>query len=215
MKFITFEGGEGSGKSTQAKLLNQAFSNNKIASILTREPGGTEGAEKIRNLLIDDKSPKWHPITELLLVNAARYEHAKNLIEPSIEQGKIVICDRFVDSTMAYQGFGHKIGKKLPALMHNFTMQGLSPDLTFILDIDPKIGLKRVHEKDNNRFERLDIEFHERVRRGFNEIANLATERCVLIDASRNINLIHADIINFVNFKLQLKLKTAEFSEAN
>ena len=214
MKFITFEGGEGSGKTTQAKLLLQSFKELGKEAIYTREPGGTESAEIIRDLITSEKSPKWSPIAELLLINAARYEHARHVITPAIEQGKTVLCDRFVDSTMAYQGFGHKIGRKLPAIIHNFTMHGLSPELTFILDINPTDGLARVKAEHRNNFEKLSLDFHERVRRGFQEIAELATERCVLISASKSVTDIHKIIIETINERSNLGLKVAEFSSA-
>jgi dTMP kinase len=207
MKFFTFEGGEGSGKSTQAKMLHQAFTEAKIDAILTREPGGTDSAEVIRNLLIHGEA-KFHPITELLLHNASRYEHAKDKIIPALQNGEVVICDRFVDSTMAYQGFGKKLGKKMPALLHNLLMEGLAPDLTFILDINPEDGLKRanLNNQDNN-YEKLGLEFHTRVREGFLEIANLAKNRCVIISASSSIAKIHQNIIDTINSVANLNLK--------
>jgi dTMP kinase len=206
-KFITFEGCEGSGKSTQASLLHKAFINSNIESILTREPGGTDSAEVIRNLLLHGES-KFHPITELLLHNASRYEHAKNLIIPALKARKTVICDRFVDSTMAYQGYGHKIGKKLPALLHNVLMEGLAPNITFILDIDPKEGLERAKTKSNHdNYEKLGIEFHTRVRNGFLDIANMAKDRCTLIKPNKDILNIHKEIINIVNSSTGLDLK--------
>ncbi len=199
MNFITFEGGEGSGKSTQAKMLHQAFIAAKIDSILTREPGGTDAAEAIRNLLIHGEV-KFHPMSELLLHNVSRFEHAKDVIIPALKKKQIVICDRFVDSTMAYQGYGEKVGRKLPALIHNLLMEGLAPEITFILDINPTEGLRRanMNNQDNN-YEKLGIEFHTRVRDGFLEIANIAKNRCVVINASDNISNIHKIIIDTIN----------------
>jgi dTMP kinase len=208
MKFFTFEGGEGSGKSTQAKMLHQAFVNAEIDPILTREPGGTEAAEIIRNILIHGKN-KLYPITELLMINAARYEHAKDKIIPELKNNKIVICDRFVDSTVAYQGYGHKLGRKMPALLHNLLMEGLAPDLTFILDINPAEGLRRASEnKQDNNYEKLGIEFHTRVRDGFLEIASLAKTRCIVIDANNSISKIHRTIIETINSVTDYNLKT-------
>jgi dTMP kinase len=149
-----------------------------------------------------------------LLINAARYEHTKNLIEPEIQKGTTVICDRFVDSTMAYQGFGHKIGKKLPAIIHNFTMHGLSPDLTFIFDLDPEQAFARIEIKNKDRIEKMSLEFHQRVRRGFQEIAGMAIDRCIVIDATKSIQDIHKIVISCINERAKLKLKSAEFSEA-
>lgn len=207
MKFFTFEGGEGSGKSTQAKLLHQAFELAKIDAILTREPGGTDAAEVIRNLLLHGES-NFRPITELLLHNACRYEHAKDKIIPALKKGQIVICDRFVDSTMAYQGYGHKLGKKTPALLHNLLMEGLVPDITFILDIDPKDGLSRAKTVgDHDNYEKLDLEFHKRVRAGFLDIASKATDRCILIESGSDIAKIHSDIVKLVNNSANIELK--------
>jgi dTMP kinase len=209
VQFFTFEGGEGSGKSTQAKLLAKVFENNKIEAILTREPGGTESAEVIRNLLLHSEA-KFYPITELLLLNASRYEHAKSKIIPALRAKKMVVCDRFVDSTMAYQGYGHKLGKKMPALLHNVLMEGLVPDITFVLDIDPKEGLLRASVKsEHDNYEKLDLDFHNRVRNGFLEIANMAKDRCVLIQSGRNIFDIHQEIVNVVNTAAELDLKPA------
>ncbi len=208
MKFITFEGGEGSGKSTQAKLLHESFIKSTIPSILTREPGGNEAAEEIRKLILNSTTG-FLPMTELLLHNAARYEHAKKTIFPALKSDKYVICDRFVDSTMAYQGFGHKLGKKNPALLHNLLMEGLAPDLTFILDISPEEGLKRtLKREENNIYEQLGIDFHKRVREGFLEIANLAKNRCIVIDATQNVDKIHKNIVENINSIFGLEIKS-------
>lgn len=207
MRFFTFEGGEGSGKSTQAKLLHQSFEKAKVEVVITREPGGTESAEEIRNLLLHGDS-EFFPVTQLLLHNASRYEHAKLKIIPAINDKKIVICDRFVDSTMAYQGYGYKLGKKLPALLHNMVMEGLAPDLTFILDIDPAEGLKRAKDRaQHDNYEKLDLSFHTRVRNGFLDIAKMAQGRCVVIDANDDMSNIHHKIIEIVNECSDIKLQ--------
>lgn len=207
MKFFTFEGGEGSGKSTQAKMLHQAFMNAEIDPVLTREPGGTDAAEMIRNLLIHGEN-KLYPITELLILNAARYEHAKDKIIPALKNNKVVICDRFVDSTVAYQGYGHKLGRKMPALLHNLLMEGLAPDLTFILDVNPEEGLRRANENNqDNNYEKLGIDFHTRVRDGFLEIASLAKNRCVVISSNNSISNIHRSIIETINSVTNYNLK--------
>lgn len=208
MSFFTFEGGEGSGKTSQAKYLYQAYISSNIDSILTREPGGTDSAEAIRELLLNGKQ-KFYPLTEALLINASRYEHAKAKIIPALRNKQVVICDRFVDSTMAYQGFGHKLGKKIPALLHNLLMESLVPDLTFILDIAPEEGLRRAKlaNKIPDNYESLDLDFHRRVREGFLEIAAIAKDRCVLIDASQNVIEIHKQIITVINAATGLDLK--------
>ncbi len=206
-KFFTFEGCEGSGKSTQAKLLHQAFEQAKIEAILTREPGGTESAEEIRNLLLHSNS-SFHPLTELLLHNASRYEHAKNKIIPALRGKQIVICDRFVDSTMAYQGYGHKLGKKFPAMLHNMFMEGLAPDLTFLMDIEPERGLSRANARSSyDNYEKLDLDFHKRVREGFLEIAAMAPNRCIIMNSNDKISDIHHKIIDIVNVAGNFNLK--------
>jgi len=205
MVFITFEGIEGSGKSTQTKLLAESFT--KIGSdvVLTREPGGTEIAEKIRNFILENDG--FEPITELLLHNAARYEHITHLILPALKSGKIVICDRFVDSTMAYQGYAMKVGKKIPAIIHNLCMERATPNLTIILDLDPEIGLSRSQKRsDNNRYDKLDLSFHTRVRNAFIDIGKIANNRCFVIDAARAKSVIHSDIITIINDSLDYNL---------
>ena len=209
MNFFTFEGGEGSGKSTQAKMLYSSFVDAGIDTLLTREPGGTESAEVIRDLLINSSST-FHPMSQLLLHNASRYEHATNKIIPALQNNKIVICDRFVDSTMAYQGFGQKLGKKIPALLHNLLMEGLSPNLTFILDIDPEKGLKRATKNGTDNYEKLDLDFHRRVRNGFLEIANLAKNRCIVINANNSASEIHNMIIENINAIAGFDLKSTK-----
>lgn len=205
MIFITFEGIEGSGKSTQAKMLAEAFQSKGKEVVLTREPGGTELAEKIRNFILETEG--FQPVTELLLHNAARYEHVANLIRPSLDAKKVVICDRFVDSTMAYQGYAMKVGKKLPALIHNFCMEGVSPNLTIILDLDPTVGLNRSKSRGvQNRYEGYDLEFHTRVRNAFLDIAKIAPTRCFVIKAEMDANEIHKEIIALVNDLFTLNL---------
>jgi dTMP kinase len=205
MIFITFEGIEGSGKSTQAKMLAKAFEAVGKEVLLTREPGGTELAEKIRTFIMDNHDFK--PMTELLLHNAARYEHIANVIAPALKAQKIVICDRFVDSTMAYQGYAMKLGKKLPAILHNFCMENTSPNLTFILDLEAEIGLERSKKRGTqNRYEDFDLEFHRRVRNGFLDIAKLAPSRCFVINALRDISAMHTDVISIIQELFDFKI---------
>lgn len=206
-RFFTFEGGEGSGKSTQAKLLHQAFIHRNIESVLTREPGGTESAEVIRDLLLHSKVD-FYPITQLLLHNASRYEHIKSKIIPALSENKIVICDRFVDSTIAYQGYGHQLGKEFPALLHNICMENVNPHLTFILDIDPKKGLERAKSRSTlDNYEKLDLSFHNRVRQGFLEIAANAPHRCIVISSENNISQIHQQIIDIINISTKFDIE--------
>jgi dTMP kinase len=206
MTFITLEGIEGSGKSTQAKLLAQAFQEADQETILTREPGGTELAEKIRDFILTNSG--FEPITEVLLHNAARYEHTVKLIEPSLKAGKVVICDRYVDSTMAYQGYAMKVGKKIPAIIHNICMEGVSPNITLIMDLDPEIAMARsLKRNNNNRYDLLGKDFHQRVRNGFLDIAKMASKRCIVIEADGDELSIHNEIIAIINLMLGLQIK--------
>lgn len=194
--FITFEGLDGSGKSTQAKMLYESLCKKNVDALLTREPGGTKIAEKIRDLMVHNEL---QPMTELLLVNAARYEHVIEVILPSLRSNKTVICDRFVDSTMVYQGIAQKLGKRLPAMIHNLIMEGVTPDVTFIIDIDPEIAQGRLQERtDHNKFDRKSPEFHKKIRQGFLEIARIAPSRCIVLDGSHSVDKLHQMIISMI-----------------
>ncbi|PIR38467.1 MAG: dTMP kinase [Alphaproteobacteria bacterium CG11_big_fil_rev_8_21_14_0_20_39_49] len=210
-KFITFEGGEGGGKSTQCKLLKEAFNNRNIDVTLTREPGGTKGAEQIRKLLVTGDIDKWDSITETLLHLAARQDHVRNLIKPSLESGKFVICDRFSDSTIAYQGYAHGLGLEKIESLQKQILGDFSPALTFILDISIKDGIARAAKRGNteNRYEKMGKEFHSNVRKGFLEIAKKEPERCFVINANDSVEIIHKKIIEIINKKLSLYLKEA------
>ncbi|MCE3233284.1 MAG: dTMP kinase [Rickettsiaceae bacterium] len=207
-KFITFEGGEGGGKSTQSKLLVESFQKSGYDIIHTREPGGTEGAESIRELLVTGEVNRWSPITETLLHLSARQDHITKLILPALQAGKHVISDRFSDSTMCYQGYGHMLGNGIINQLHNLTIGTFKPDLTIILDIAIDTGIDRAVKRRGleNRYERMDKSFHERVQNGFREIARQEPGRCVLIDASGTIKDIHKQIIDTANEKLGLGL---------
>jgi len=192
--FITFEGIEGCGKSTQAKLLYNWLTGKGKETILTREPGGTEGAEEIRKLLLKDRNEFFPPFAEVCLYMAARSFHVENLIRPSLESGKWVICDRFTDSTLAYQGFGRGIDIKLLELLNNKATGGLKPDITFLIDVPVDVGLSRISKRKNDRIEKEDISFHERVREGFLKIAKENPERVVIIDGTEPIEVIFEKI---------------------
>ena len=177
--FITFEGGEGTGKSTQCRLLADVLTKSGKACLLTREPGGSPGAEEIRNLVVNGQTARWDAMTEMLLFMAARRDHLLKQIWPAINDGKIVICDRFLDSTLAYQGYGY--GKN-PEAIHNINTVyqmiagDFKPDLTFILDIDPAEGIRRSrdrsgHAQSEQRFESMDLSFHYNLRQAFHEIS--------------------------------------------
>ncbi len=185
-RFITFEGGEGSGKSTQAPRLAERLIETGFVVTLTREPGGTAGADAIRALLVEGEASRWDPETEALLHFAARRDHVTRVIEPALAAGGWVVCDRFTDSSMAYQGYGHELGSKFIRTLAELTLGDFRPDLTLILDIDPDIGLKRAGQRSSGeaRYEGMGIEFHRRLRAGFIEIAEADPGRCILIDAS-------------------------------
>ena len=165
--FITFEGGDGSGKSTQVNLLKDYLDNLNFETIKTREPGGTPSAEILRDLLTTGEVEKWTPMSEALLMWASRYEHLIQVIEPALNSGKNVICDRFYDSTYAYQGVAHNLGIDKMEKLKKIIIGDIEPDVTFVLDIDPKVGLKRSLDRSNqeNRFESYNIDFHNKFMR--------------------------------------------------
>lgn len=205
-KFITFEGGEGSGKSTQSKLLVEYIQNQGIEVVHTREPGGTEGAEAIRSLLVNGEPGRWDSVTEVLLLAAARRDHVMRKIRPSLESGTWVICDRYVHSTIAYQGYGHGLGLDFITMISNMTIGRVLPCLTFFLDINPMDGLKRAHSRNagEDRFENMDIAFHETLQHGFRSMAAAEPERMMAIDASQSIEAIQQQIIDTVSKKFNL-----------
>ncbi|WP_264684875.1 MULTISPECIES: dTMP kinase [unclassified Wolbachia] len=197
--FITFEGIDGSGKTTQSELLanyfKQIHGENNV--VLTREPGGTDFAEKIRGLLLKDNID---PISELLLLISMRHEHMKKLILPALLEGKIVICDRFIDSTIAYQGYGLGVDLSLIRDLHKL-VEIKYPDITFILDIDVQVGLSRA--KDKNKYEEMSIDFYHKIRKGFQEIAIKESNRCNVITgiADKDNNKVYSEIIDVIRKK--------------
>ena len=199
--FITFEGGDGSGKSTQVNLLKDYLDNLNFETIKTREPGGTPSAEILRDLLTTGEVEKWTPMSEALLMWASRYEHLIQVIEPALNSGKNVICDRFYDSTYAYQGVAHNLGIDKMEKLKKIIIGNIEPDVTFILDIDPKVGLKRSLDRSNqeNRFESYNIDFHNKIRSAFLEIAKKNKNRCVVVDASLNEQEIKNLIITVID----------------
>jgi len=199
--FITFEGGDGSGKSTQVNLLKDYLDNLNFETIKTREPGGTPSAEILRGLLTTGEVEKWTPMSEALLMWASRYEHLIQVIEPALNSGKNVICDRFYDSTYAYQGVAHNLGIDKMEKLKKIIIGDIEPDVTFILDIDPKVGLKRSLDRSNqeNRFESYNIDFHNNIRSAFLDIAKKNKDRCVVVDASLNEQEINNLIISVIN----------------
>jgi dTMP kinase len=184
-RFISLEGGEGAGKSTQARLLAAALAAEGLPVLRTREPGGSPGAEAIRGLLLGDAVAQWDGVAECLLHFAARREHVTATIRPALEAGMWVVCDRFADSTLAYQCFGQGVPRGVWDKLADVALDGLRPDLTLVLDIAPAQGLGRaIARGDANRYERLGQDFHARVHAGFRAIAAAEPERCVLLDAT-------------------------------
>jgi dTMP kinase len=184
-RFITLEGGEGTGKSTQAKRLAVALETHGIKCTVTREPGGSPGAEEIRKLLVEDEPGRWDALTETLLIFAARADHVSRLIRPALAEGKWVICDRFTDSTYAYQGVGRGLDREIIRRIESAAIGDFRPDLTLILDLPVSIGLERAAARRSRetRFEKFDAAFHEKLRAAFRDMANRHAERCVLIAA--------------------------------
>jgi len=207
-KFITFEGGEGAGKSTHVRLLADALRGAGLGVVETREPGGSPGAEQIRELLIHGEVARWDAMTEALLHFAARRDHVARVIQPALASGDWVLCDRFADSTMAYQGYGHGLGLEVIEQLTAMTLGALAPDLTVILDLPVGEGLRRAERRQGggSRYERMDQAFHERLRSGFLAIAERDPERCLVIDASLPIDAVHQAAKEAVSARLNLEL---------
>ncbi len=184
-RFITLEGGEGAGKSTQATALRALLEARGRRVVATREPGGTPGAEEIRALLVTGDPGRWDACSEALLVFAARRDHVEKVIEPALARGDWVLCDRFLDSTLAYQGYARGLGPGAIEALHALAIGRLRPDLTLLFDLDPAIGLRRAAARrgGEGRFEAQDLAFHQRLRAGFQAIAQAEPERCKVIDA--------------------------------
>jgi dTMP kinase len=195
--FITLEGGEGAGKTTQSALLAEALVARGIPVLRTREPGGSPGAELLRGILLGG-STDWSPPAETLLHFAARAEHVAKAIRPAMQAGTWVICDRFFDSTLAYQGYGQ--GADRGFIVALIGLLGIVPDRTVVLDVPESVAAERMRQRggDTDRYERLDGAFHARVRQGFREIAAADPKRCVLLDASGDIQSVHTAIMTAV-----------------
>jgi dTMP kinase len=189
-RFITLEGGEGAGKSTQIAGLAKRLEDAGVAVISTREPGGAPGADTIRSILVSGDTDRWDPMSEALLNFAARREHLIRTIWPALERGHWVLSDRFADSTMAYQGYGHGIDRELIGALYRAAVGDFRPDMTLMLDLPVSEGLARANQRNGaagaaeDRYERMDEGFHERLRAGFLAIAAAEPDRCVVIDAA-------------------------------
>src|SRR5262245_51623438 len=196
-RFITLEGGEGAGKSTHARLLTEWLRGRGHEVVQTREPGGSPGAERIRELLVTGSVDRWTPATETLLHYAARADHLERTIRPALVAGRWVVCDRFADSTAAYQGYGHGVPQDFVAALYRAVVgEDGGPDLTLILDLPVEEGLRRAGGRhgDENRYEQMAVAFHRRLRDGFLAIARAAPERCVVIDARAEVTAVEAAI---------------------
>ena len=201
---ITFEGGEGSGKTTQSQILYNALKEKGFEVIKTREPGGTKFAEIIREILVQGESNKINNISELLLFAAARADHVQKLIKECLKDNKIVICDRFTDSTLAYQGYAGNLDLDLVKEVNRISIGEISPDLTFVFDIDPTLGIERALGENNKetRFEEKDIMYHKKIRDGYIDIARDNPDRCVVIDGTNGIEQISKNILELTLDKI-------------
>ncbi len=207
--FITLEGGEGAGKSTQIKRLAAALTAAGIDCITTREPGGSKGAEAIRGLVVSGAVDAWHPATESLLFMAARLDHLETLINPALARGQWVLCDRFYDSTYVYQGLAKNVGTAWLNTLYAQLFGNFAPDATLLLDLDPAIGLARSEKRGNvaeSRFEQMGLDFHQRIRAGFQQLAIAHPARIHTIDASADTEAVHHAIIAALNTRFGLGL---------
>lgn len=196
--FITLEGGDGAGKSTQIRNIEKFFADKGLTVTHTREPGGTPISEKLRAILLDPANSEMHAVTEMLIYAAARAQHVREIVMPALERGEIVICDRYVDSSIAYQAYGRGLGDMVAEVNHRAT-GGLIPDLTIWLDIDPETGKARAtHDKDPDRLEQESTSFHTRVREGYASIAKAEPERFRRVDATGTVDEIKDEIYRFL-----------------
>jgi dTMP kinase len=211
-QFISFEGGEGAGKSTQSQRLCQRLELHGIATLATREPGGSPGAEDIRALLVSGKIERWDPLTEALLHNAARHDHVTRTILPALERGVWVITDRFLDSTMAYQGYGQGIDLEALDRLGKLAAGAATPDLTLILDLPVDEGFARTERRADgaSRYEQMDRAMHERLRGGFLRIAESDAARCRVIDATPKADSVHEAIWQAVQQRFDVELKSSD-----
>jgi len=201
--FITFEGGEGAGKSTQLARLCEVLHERGLDVVGTREPGGSPGAEDIRQLLVKGEPGRWDATTETLLHFAARRDHYIQTIEPALARGDWVICDRFADSTMAYQAYGQGVDKSFVSGLYEQLLGDFTPDLTIILDLPVELGLARAAARGGaDRYERMDKAFHQRLRDGFIAIAQAEPDRCAVIDATQNMDQVHDAILALVDSRI-------------
>lgn len=214
--FITFEGIEGCGKSTQINLLEKVLAEKDIPFSLTREPGGTEIGAKIRSILLDTNNRDIRPATELLLYAADRAQHVESVIRPALSEGKVLICDRYFDATTAYQGNARGLDSELILSLNRIASSGLTPDLTFLIDCPVEIGLERAIQRSEDeapeemRFEKEALSFHHKVREGYLKIAESNPERVKIINGNRPVEKVHEEIAGILMEAIKKKNGTGE-----
>ncbi len=203
--FITIEGPDGSGKTTMVKELSKRLKKEKINHLTTREPGGIDIAEQIRNIILDPKNNTMDAKTEALLYAASRRQHLVEKIIPALESGKNVICERFVESSLAYQGYGRQIGIEEVFSINQFAVDGVMPDVTIFLDIRPDVGLTRInrHRKNLDRLDLEGIEFHDRVYEGYSIVKDMFQDRMIVVDANRDIEEVVQDVYKIIYDKIK------------
>ena len=199
--FITLEGGDGAGKSTQMKNIENYFTGKGFNCVMSREPGGTEIGEKLRTILLESENGEMEDATEMLIFAAARAQHVREFIKPALERGEIVICDRFVDSSIAYQRYGRGLGE-IVSTVNGYAIDGLMPDITFWMDINPEAGRERIGMRDDSapdRLEREKMDFHYRVYDGYRKICDENPQRVKIIDATRSIEEMKNEIYGYLD----------------
>lgn len=203
--FITLEGGDGSGKTTILGRVAAYLQNHSMPYIITREPGGIEIAEKIRSIILDPAHTAMDARTEALLYAAARSQHLAEVVEPALEQGITVLCDRFVDSSLVYQGVARGLGIEAVREINRFATGGRMPDLTFYLDVDPEVGLARINANQSREVNRLDLEsleFHQKVKAGYEQVIAAEKQRIVVLDANRPIHMVEQELVQVLKDRI-------------
>lgn len=197
--FISVEGPDGSGKTTQIQEIEKYFKNKGYDVVVTREPGGTSISEKIREVILDINNKDMDFVTEALLYAAARAQHVSQIIKPAISEGKMVICDRFIDSSVVYQGIGRNLGMKTVEDINHIAINGYMPDITFLFKLSPEIGIQRkTKQGSKDRLESEKIDFHKKVFKGYEQLEKMYPQRIIGIDANRSIEEIHNELITYI-----------------
>ncbi|MGN0733733.1 MAG: dTMP kinase [Emergencia sp.] len=200
--FITLEGPDGSGKSTQISYLREYFEEKGIDCIFTREPGGTHIGEELRRIILDKENREMCDMAEALLYAASRAQHVEELIKPALMSGKVVVCDRFIDSSIAYQGYGRQLGDSV-RVINEYAVGECMPDITFLMKLPPAVGKSRINTEEQDRLEQEKLDFHNKVYGGYLEIAKHYSERFICVDASRDKEAVRRDLIEAVEKALQ------------